>query len=202
VVQPDTPQQRWEAFLAALTTTLLGLHARLGLLAMPTTLEEDVVLEAAITTGALASYTPQQVAGLLEEQEENDQQQQQQQALETLHTRLLDHTMELAALQRLPCDSSSSYADAQELQSELADLGAQLDSLTEHRDQAPRRRGQIARLQQPMQAPSGAGAATAGVEPCVLLAIQARLQQKMLIHVYGLLCDAITLELNAAVICC
>jgi hypothetical protein len=85
------------------------------------------------------------------------------------------------------------------------------------RYQAPGHHKRIARLQKLQQlvqqkAPSKAGAAAAaaaeeeaegdeeeqaaaGIEPCVLLAIQARLQQKMLIHVYGLLCDALKAEL-------
>jgi hypothetical protein len=163
-----------------------------GLLSVPTTLEEDLALEGAILSGSFASLTPEQVAGLLEGRQEDEQ----EAALEALHARLLKRTMEVAALQAAPCDSSSSHAAVQQLQAGLADLGAQLGALTEHRRHASWRCEQMDKLQQLAQeAPSRTGAAAAaaggaGVDPCVLLAIQARLQQKMLIHVYGLLCDA------------
>jgi hypothetical protein len=209
VLSLDTPQQRWEATLGVLTATVLGLHARLGLLTVPTTLEEDLVLEAAALAGAFVSWTPQQIAGLSRQQQEGDHQQEQQahgQALEAVHSRLLDHTMEVAALQTVPYDSSSSsHAKVQQLQAGLADLGAQLDTLTEYRAQAPWRCEQMDKLQQLVQEtlsktgaaePAAATAAGPGMDACVLLAIQARLQQQMLIHVYGVLCDAIAAELQ------
>jgi hypothetical protein len=202
----DSPQQSWEATLAVLTARLLGLHARVGLLTVPTTLEEDLALEAA--AGGCASLTPEQVAGLFRQQEEGDQEQQQQahdQALEALHTRLLDCTMEVAALQTVPHDSSSSHVKVQRLQTGLADLGAQLEALTEQWGEAPWRQQQVDWLQQLVQnTPRGSGADVAaasrgsGVDACMQLAIQARLQQKMLIHVYGLLCDAIARQLQVA----
>jgi hypothetical protein len=204
-VKPDTPQQRWEASLAELSARVLGLQARLGLLTMPTTLEEDLALEGAALAGGFASWTPKKVARLLGRREEGDWEQLRdtEKALGALQTEVRRLIIDTAALSGKACDSSSSHDEMQLLQAELAKWESAVDEHSRQQQQAPRRRKRIDRLRQLVKGASSSDAAApaaaraAGVDPCVLLAIQARLQQKMLIHMFGLLCDGIAAELRA-----
>jgi hypothetical protein len=182
--------------LGELTARLLGLHARLGLLAMPTTLEEDVAIERAALAGAFADWTPWRIGRLLGWHGEGDSAQ--QPAVEALLEEVLVHTWNVARLVGSHHTSISSRAQRKQLQAGAADLQARLQGLTQQMAQSPRRRVRIARLQQLAQhAAGGTAVAGAGMDACLLRAVQARLQQKMLLQVYGLLCDAVAAELKA-----
>jgi hypothetical protein len=193
-------QQRWEESLAALTATLLGLHARVGLLAMPTTLEEDLVLEKAITTGQLSVQQVAQVAGQLAAAAAAAHAPQAD-ALRSLQQELMTCTRALAAA---GAGESTGSKEQVAKVGRVAGLLLRAGAATSKLAQARSEHSQLAYLQQLLQAassgagvPGAAAAAAAGSEgACTSWAIKARLEQKRVLHVYVYLCDMIESDLT------
>jgi hypothetical protein len=190
LVMADSPQQRWEATLAALTATLLGLHARVGLLSMPTTTGEDLELLAA-PGGQAAAAAATGGSGQV--------QQGKRKVLQLLQKELQACTRALAEVAAGQAKSSSS-GDGAGRGEELMGVAQQVQRLMDLVDRAQQVESERERQQQQRLAsspPSTTAGQAAGARDAVsVLAVEARLEQKLLLHVYSLLCDAIMLELN------
>jgi hypothetical protein len=219
-VHSHTARQHRDALLAAPTPKLLGLHARLALLAMPTTLEEDLLLHEALTAGQLSGQQVAQVAEDLVAATAAWQSQADMDKLEAANEGLLTFTRKLAAA---GADPWSTYKEQFDKVAAIRDWLRYAGAVTSKLERARREHSQLGYLQQLLQAASsGAGAPAAAAPPppqaaaaaaapppqaaaaaaagsdgeCITWAIKARLEQKMVLHLYVLLCDMIESDLT------